>query len=248
MLRALTRMRLACAGGHAAAASHGIAIAAVMRAFEPAFSFDDFRVARAAHAVSLSHDVRRSRSRGRGRLRPACAPPGCRRTNAAWKPPAPARCWARISSWSSSSGTTAAGSIAARKRAMGWETAGGHIENGETPMDAARQLFEETARRRLRLLFDDYAVRQQATAGRTAAFTSRASSPSAPSRPSRWPKSAKWTQSLKPCASPRFCPRCTTRYAGRKLISGNSGTRRGQEQGAHGERFHKTRCFPEEFP
>ena len=43
MLRALTRMRLACAGGHAAAASHGIAIAAVMRAFEPAFSFDDFR-------------------------------------------------------------------------------------------------------------------------------------------------------------------------------------------------------------
>ena len=159
MLRALTRMLLACAGGHAAAASHGIAIAAVMRAFEPAFSFDDFRslVPRTPFLYRMTFDeAGLAGAELLDPLRPLPPSDECRVETA---PTGALGAYKFVVIFVRYNGRWV---YCRAKTRAGWETAGGHIENGETPADAARrELFEETGATdfTLRPLFD-YAVRR----------------------------------------------------------------------------------------
>ncbi len=158
MRRALTRVRLACAGGHAAAASHGVAIAAVMRAFEPAFSFDDFLslVPRAPFFYRMTFDE--AGLAGAELLDPLRPLPPSDECRVEIAPTGALGAYKFVVIFARHNGRWV---YCRAKTRAGWETAGGHIENGETPMDAARrELFEETGAVdfTLRPLFD-YAVR-----------------------------------------------------------------------------------------
>ncbi len=158
MRRALTRVRLACAGGRAAVASHGVAIAAVMRAFEPAFSFDDFLslVPRAPFFYRMTFDE--AGLAGAELLDPLRPLPPSDECRVEIAPTGALGAYKFVVIFARHNGRWV---YCRAKTRAGWETAGGHIENGETPMDAARrELFEETGAVdfTLRPLFD-YAVR-----------------------------------------------------------------------------------------
>lgn len=142
MRRALTRMRLACAGGHAAAASHGIAIAAVIRACEPSFSFDDFLalMPRMPFLYRMTFDG--AALAGAERLDPLrpFAPSDESRVEIA--PTGALGAYRHVVIFARHNGRWVFCRAGTR---AGWETAGGLIESGETPTEAARrELFEET--------------------------------------------------------------------------------------------------------
>lgn len=158
MLRALTRIRLACAGGHAAVASHGIAIGAVLRACEPTFSFDDFLalVPRTPFLYRMTFDE--NGLAGAELLDPLRPFPPSDEARVEIAPTGALGAYKFVVIFARHGGHWV---YCRAKTRAGWETAGGHIENGETPLDAARrELFEETgaADFALRPLFD-YAVR-----------------------------------------------------------------------------------------
>lgn len=154
MRRALTRVRLACAGGHAAVASHGIAIASVMRACEPSFSFDDFLalMPRTPFLYRMTFDG--DSLAGVQRLDPLYPFPLSDECGVEIAPAGTLGAYRHVVILARHNGRWV---YCRAKARAGWETAGGHIENGETPAEAARrELFEETGARDFTLypLFD----------------------------------------------------------------------------------------------